>query len=304
MSRPLVDIRLESLSEWNRDLIARSERTGGAIRLLNLTLDHGVPCILSVLAYERQTAPALVFAASAALNPEEAVRKSLEELAHTHRAAARLKAQPHPFVPLPDYSNVTDQETHIRLYTEHPSRRLTEFLFSSEDWCDFEELPDLSDNPPEEGLRRLVSEIAARNHQVFVKDLTTADVKDLGLSVVRAVIPGFHPDPSVCRVGDEYVLVTSTFTYFPGVAIFRSPNLVDWTQIGSVLDRESQLDLERTSWWSSLGIHAPTIRHHGGRLWVITTNRTIDEAINFLVTASTPEGPWSEPVPVAIDGWP
>jgi Glycosyl hydrolases family 43 len=79
------------------------------------------------------------------------------------------------------------------------------------------------------------------------------------------VIPGFHPDPSVCRFGDEYLLVTSTFTYFPGVAIFRSPNLVDWIQVGNVLDRESQLDLEGTWWWSSMGIHAPTIRrpNHG-----------------------------------------
>ena len=57
------------------------------------------------------------------------------------------------------------------------------------------------------------------------------------------VIPGFHPDPSVCRVGDDYYLVTSSFTWFPGVPIFRSPNLVDWTQLGNVLDRPSQLDL-------------------------------------------------------------
>ena len=64
------------------------------------------------------------------------------------------------------------------------------------------------------------------------------------------VIPGFHPDPSVCRVGDDYFLVTSSFTYFPGVPIFRSPNLVDWTQIGNVLDRPSQLDLSGTDAWS------------------------------------------------------
>jgi beta-xylosidase len=116
------------------------------------------------------------------------------------------------------------------------------------------------------------------------------------------VIPGFHPDPSVCRGDDGYVLVTSTFTYFPGVAIFRSPNLVDWTQVGNVLDRPAQLDLARTTWWSSMGIHAPTIRSHAGRYWMITTNRTIDEAFNFLVTAPAPEGPWTDPVIIDIDG--
>ena len=86
------------------------------------------------------------------------------------------------------------------------------------------------------------------------------------------VIPGFHPDPSVCRVGNDYFLVASSFTYCPGVPIFRSTNLVDWTQIGNVLDRPSQLDFTATRDWSSLGIYAPTIRHHDGRFWVITTN--------------------------------
>jgi hypothetical protein len=66
------------------------------------------------------------------------------------------------------------------------------------------------------------------------------------------VISGFHPDPSVCRVGDDYFLVTSTFTYFPGVPIFRSTNLVDWTQIGNVLDRRAQLDLRSTQGNTSL----------------------------------------------------
>jgi xylan 1,4-beta-xylosidase len=116
------------------------------------------------------------------------------------------------------------------------------------------------------------------------------------------VLPGFHPDPSVCRVGEEYFLVTSTFTYLPGVPIFRSRNLVDWAQIGNVLDRTSQVDLGRTSWWSSLGIHAPTIRHRDGRFWVITTNRTIDAARNFFVTAVDPQGPWSDPISIDIDG--
>ena len=116
------------------------------------------------------------------------------------------------------------------------------------------------------------------------------------------VIPGFHPDPSVCRVGDEYVLVTSSFTYFPGVPIFRSANLVDWTLIGNVLDRPSQLELAETAWWSSMGVHAPTIRHHDGRFWMITTNRTIHAAHNFFVTADDPAGPWSDPVRIDIDG--
>ncbi len=116
------------------------------------------------------------------------------------------------------------------------------------------------------------------------------------------VLPGFHPDPSVCRVGDDYYLVTSTFTYFPGVPIFRSRNLVDWTQIGNVLDRPSQLDLDDTRGWASMGVWAPTIRHHDGRFWMITTNQTDHGSKNFFVTADDPAGPWTDSVPLAVDG--
>ena len=116
------------------------------------------------------------------------------------------------------------------------------------------------------------------------------------------VIPGFHPDPSVCRVGNEYFLVTSSFIYSPGVPIFRSSNLVDWTLIGNVLDRPSQLDLTATHDWSSLGIYAPTIRHRDGRFFMITTNVGSTGAKTFLVTSEDPVGPWSDPVAVPVPG--
>ncbi|GAA0442000.1 glycoside hydrolase 43 family protein [Acrocarpospora corrugata] len=106
------------------------------------------------------------------------------------------------------------------------------------------------------------------------------------------VIPGFHPDPSVCRVGDDYYLVTSSFEWFPGVPIFHSRDLVHWRQLGHVLDRPSQLDLDGVR--PSGGIYAPTIRHHDGVFYMITT--LMDEPGNFLVTATDPAGPWSDPI--------
>jgi beta-xylosidase len=115
------------------------------------------------------------------------------------------------------------------------------------------------------------------------------------------IIPGFHPDPSVCRVGDSYYLATSSFTYFPGVPIFRSHNLVDWEQIGNILDRPSQLDLSGSR-WSSAGNFAPTLRHHDGRFWMITTVAGEGRLHNFFVTATDPAGPWSDPVPVTLLG--
>jgi xylan 1,4-beta-xylosidase len=106
------------------------------------------------------------------------------------------------------------------------------------------------------------------------------------------VIPGFHPDPSVVRVGDTFYLVTSSFEFFPGVPVFRSRDLVSWEPIGHVLTRDSQLPLQKAR--PSGGIYAPTIRHHGGTFYMITTN--VDGGGNFLVTAKDPAGPWSDPV--------
>ncbi|QJD85006.1 glycoside hydrolase family 43 protein [Cohnella herbarum] len=109
---------------------------------------------------------------------------------------------------------------------------------------------------------------------------------------VNPVIPGFYPDPSICRVGTDYYLVTSSFQYFPGVPIFHSRDLVHWEQIGHCLNRESQLDLERCR--SSMGIYAPTLRFHQGRFFMVTTN--MNSRRNFYVWSETPDGPWSDPI--------
>ena len=105
------------------------------------------------------------------------------------------------------------------------------------------------------------------------------------------ILPGFRPDPSICRVGEDYYLVTSTFAYFPGVPVYHSKDLAHWEQIGNVLDRESQLPLKGCG--HSQGIFAPTIRYQEGVYYMITTN--ISAGGNFVVTAKSPEGPWSEP---------
>ena len=84
------------------------------------------------------------------------------------------------------------------------------------------------------------------------------------------ILPGFRPDPSICRVGDDYYLVTSSFAYFPGVPVYHSKDLANWEQIGHVLTRESQLHLENAG--HSRGIYAPTLRYFQGRYYMITTN--------------------------------
>lgn len=108
------------------------------------------------------------------------------------------------------------------------------------------------------------------------------------------ILPGFHPDPTICRVGEDYYLATSSFEYFPGAPIWHSPDLLHWNQIGHILDRRSQFSRGRGL--SSTGLYAGTLRHHAGLFHYVTTNVGGDEPGQILVTATDPAGPWSDPV--------
>ncbi len=112
------------------------------------------------------------------------------------------------------------------------------------------------------------------------------------------VITGFYPDPSVCQAEGKYYLVASSFQYFPGVPLFESEDLVNWSQIGHVLTRPSQVELAHVP--SSGGVFAPTIRYHRGRFYMVTTNATAQR--NFYVWTDDIRGAWSEPVTVEQGG--
>lgn len=115
------------------------------------------------------------------------------------------------------------------------------------------------------------------------------------------VLPGFHPDPSICRVGGDYYLATSTFEWFPGVALHHSRDLTHWRPAGHALTRRSQLDLRGVA--CSNGSWAPSLSHADGRFWLIYTNivtsgmgRPFKDPHVFLTTAERIEGPWTDPV--------
>jgi xylan 1,4-beta-xylosidase len=113
------------------------------------------------------------------------------------------------------------------------------------------------------------------------------------------VLPGFHPDPSIVRVGAEYFLATSTFEWFPGVPVHRSTDLVNWDPAGHILDRADLLDLRGVA--DSAGVWAPSLSYHDGRFWLVysivrTVGSPYKDVDNYLITAPSIEGPWSEPV--------
>ncbi|MBN2683776.1 MAG: glycoside hydrolase family 43 protein [Pontiellaceae bacterium] len=106
------------------------------------------------------------------------------------------------------------------------------------------------------------------------------------------IITGMNPDPSICRVGDDYYLVTSTFEYFPGLPIYHSKDLVHWKLIGHALSSAESNPLQGSR--PSGGQYAATIRYHDGTFYVIGTNYA--SGGEFYVTADDPAGPWSKAV--------
>lgn len=112
------------------------------------------------------------------------------------------------------------------------------------------------------------------------------------------ILSGYYPDPSVLRVGDDYYLINSSFANFPGLPLFHSRDLVNWSQIGNVIDRPSQFSFKGLR--SSQGIYAPDISHRNGLFYVVTT--CVNCGGNVAMTAKNPSGPWSDPVRLDFGG--
>ncbi|WP_158797741.1 glycoside hydrolase family 43 protein [Pedobacter sp. L105] len=109
--------------------------------------------------------------------------------------------------------------------------------------------------------------------------------------LTNPVLSGFYPDPSICKTGTDYYLVNSTFAYFPGIPVFHSKDLSHWKQVGNVISRPSQMNFLGDG--VSRGLFAPSISYDKGTYYVVCT--LVDHKGNFVVTATNPAGPWSNP---------
>ncbi|MFD2662893.1 glycoside hydrolase family 43 protein [Paenibacillus thailandensis] len=115
------------------------------------------------------------------------------------------------------------------------------------------------------------------------------------------VLSGFHPDPSVVRVGDNYYMVNSTFQYFPAIVISHSKDLVHWRYIGHAIQSSDFLDL--TGLPDSYGIWAPDISYHDGTFYICATLRLNGSGrANLMMRSERPEGPYSKPVVINEEG--
>ncbi|PAU74026.1 glycoside hydrolase family 43 protein [Halomonas salipaludis] len=120
------------------------------------------------------------------------------------------------------------------------------------------------------------------------------------------ILAGFNPDPSICRVGEEYYIATSTFEWYPGVQIHHSRDLSNWRLVCRPLARANQLDMRGNP--DSCGIWAPCLSYADGLFWLIYTDMkryegNFKDGHNYLVTAPAIEGPWSDPVYLNSSGF-
>jgi len=128
------------------------------------------------------------------------------------------------------------------------------------------------------------------------------------MNITNPILPGFFPDPSIVRVGEDYYIANSSFEWFPGVPIHHSRDLVHWRLIAYALTRKSQLNLRGIA--DSCGVWAPSLSHHDGQFWLIYTTvrtagigRPFKDLIIYLTTTTDILGPWSEPVALNAIGF-
>ncbi len=124
----------------------------------------------------------------------------------------------------------------------------------------------------------------------FVACSTFCKKQQTDYQINNPILPGFYPDPSVCRGLNGYYMVNSTFLYFPGIPVFYSKDMAHWKQIGHVLTRKEQLQIEGQN-ITTRGTYAPTIRYHEGKFYVTCTE--VGGRGNYITVAEDPAGPWS-----------
>lgn len=136
--------------------------------------------------------------------------------------------------------------------------------------------------------------------------VTPAPPSSQGGAYTNPVLPGFFPDPSIVRVGEDYYLVNSTFQYFPGIIISHSRDLVHWEQIGHVFTDSKDLDL--SGFRDGCGVWAPDISYHDGEFYIfyclveLSRDRKVNVRGNYMVKSRSIRGPWSKPVQLTDEG--
>jgi ribosomal protein S12 methylthiotransferase accessory factor len=151
--------------------------------------------VLTIVLGDQPTSPAVAVAAATHPRPDVAVNKSLEELAHTRKFARQVMDYT-PSLPVDvagGHPEILDQKHHLRFYCPQPAKRFAAFAWAAQEERPFGEIAPVPPDPAKGQLAAVVAKVEAAGLDVIARDLTTPDVAELGLAVVRVVVPGLHP---------------------------------------------------------------------------------------------------------------
>ncbi|ATV44087.1 YcaO-like family protein [Pectobacterium sp. CHL-2024] len=185
-------IRQDNLSDTNRDLIQRFTAVGYQVYLMDISNESQIPAVMAIARHNTDYVP-LVVAASVALSAEEAIRKALEELAHTERYAFQIKGELPRLESDPEYDNIKGQVDHVNFWLDPANARHADFLHASTHFRDYNDMPDFTGRTHAISLQNLVERLDKTGYQALICDITTSDVRELGFWVIRAMIPGYQP---------------------------------------------------------------------------------------------------------------
>jgi ribosomal protein S12 methylthiotransferase accessory factor len=183
-------IRVGSLDAANADLLDRFAQARYNVTLFDITTDIAVPAVLAVAEHDDPKLPALCVASAAHPIARVAVRKCLDELEHTRVWCRRAKDV---LAPPTHADEILEQEHHLRFWCEHSNRHHADWLFASRIEVDLASLPVALEEDSPALLATVHQSLRALGLRLFAVDLTTPEVRALGLNVVKAVVPGLNP---------------------------------------------------------------------------------------------------------------
>jgi ribosomal protein S12 methylthiotransferase accessory factor len=189
---PPPRVPLASLDSSNADLLDRFARARFDVTIFNVTTDIEVPSVMAVACHDDPNQPALSVAAATHPVANVAMRKCLEELEHTRFWNRRLKATRPPFDP-ERTDEIYEQEEHLRFWCAQSNRHLADWLFASELEIELPKVAFSNESAPGELLEYVRASLKMAGLRLLCADVTTPEIRELGLNVVRAVVPGLHP---------------------------------------------------------------------------------------------------------------
>jgi ribosomal protein S12 methylthiotransferase accessory factor len=186
-------IRPESMTALHREMIERFTQFGYQINILDATADTRVPSVIAIMHGQREGAVPMVVAAATHLDPEVAVSKSIEELALMERLCKRAMISTKSWPAHEDYSQIRTLADHLKWWLNPEMVPQAGFLLSKSHTIDLDEIECIFTDNPSKDLSTLLQCIERTNHEVYISDVTSADIAALGMHVVRALIPGYVP---------------------------------------------------------------------------------------------------------------